>query len=126
MTATKATKVLLLAGVFLAGFACCFWLKAAPHYEELETFFQGELAGRQVRGVSYFDYHGLGFFQYNRWKVVMEAADGSAVTLYQNQPVFQEPKPYQPEIEIKGSEIWIDDGKNKLRINVEPVNEPAK
>ena len=122
MRVAKAQVIFLLAGVLLGGLVgtAQYWFTLKHHYQELETFFRGETAGRQVVGISFFDYYGLGFFQYNQWKVVLRDPDGGDVIIYQNRPVFQEPKPYRPEIEIRGSEISIDDGINNLKVAVQP------
>lgn len=119
---TKTTIICLLIGLVLGGLMAAAYdkLTMQHHYKELETFFRGEVAGKQVLGISYFDYHGLGFMEGNEWKVVLRDPYGADVIIYQNHPVFQESLPYQPEIKIQGLEISIDDGINKLKVSMVP------
>ncbi len=124
----KTTVICLLVGMVLGGLMVAAYdeLTMRHHCREWETFFRGEVAGRQVLGISYFDYHGWGFMEYNKWKVVLRDPDGQDVVIYQNRPVFQEPLPHGPHIEIQGSEISIDDGINKLKVSVLPEGEVLK
>lgn len=89
------------------------------HYRELETFYRGNVAGHEVVGISYMDYHGVGFMESNQWKVQVKRTDGQVVTLYQSKPVFQEALPHQPKIEVQDKVLHLDDGKVKLAITVE-------
>ena len=117
-----------LVGVLIGGLAVGVndRLKYIHHYQELETFFRGTVAGREVLGISYFEYDGIGFMQWNQWKVVLRDQSDSRVTIYQNHPIVQEPIPHQPNIKIEGSDVSIDDGENKLKVHVEPLPpEPA-
>ena len=106
-------------GGILGGVSCFLqYLRNAHHYREIETFFRGSVAGQEVLGISYFDYHGIGFMESNQWKILLQDANGQRVVIYQNRPVFQEGIPHQPHIEIKNTAILIDDGNNKLKLEV--------
>ena len=125
---TKTTVICLLIGMVLGGLmvAAYYELTVRHRYRELETFFSGEVAGRRVLGISFFDHDGLGFMEYNKWKVVLRDSNDQDVIIYQNRPVFQESLPYLPEIKIQGLEISIDDGINRLKVSVRPDGEVLK
>lgn len=119
----RAKAVIVLASAIFGGLLVgAFWffhsLKTEYHYHEVETFFRGTVRGKEVLGISYFDYHGIGIMEGNQWKILLRDASGQDVTVYQNRPVFQERIPYQPKIEIKGTDIFIDDGENKFSVGV--------
>lgn len=118
---TKALCVLLgavLGGSLVGGYDYLLRLGVEHHYQELETFFRGRVGERDVLGISYFDYHGIGFLQGNDWKVVLQDENGRRIMIHQNQSSFQESIPHQPKIEIQGDDILIDDGEVKLRVTV--------
>lgn len=94
-------------------------LKSEHHYGELEVFFKGKLGNREVRGVSYFDYHGIGFMESNQWKVeILRPGNPDPTTIYHGRPVFQEALPRQPTVSIASNAIRIDDGEQVLTIQV--------
>lgn len=124
MQPSKKTKALCIAlgavlgGLIGAAFCVLQSLKSEHHYREIETFFRGNVAGKQVLGISYFDYHGVGFMESNQWKILLQDSNGQSIVIYQNRPIFQEGIPHQPHIEIKDTAILIDDGENKLKLEV--------
>lgn len=94
-------------------------LKTAHHYFEHEIFFKGQLGHNEVRGVSYFDYHGIGFMESNQWKVeIRRPNDPDATTVYTSKPIFQESLPHRPEISIVGDLVRINDGEQTLIIQI--------
>ena len=120
-TKTKALCIvggMLVGGLLVGGFCFLQSLKIEHHYRELETFFRGSVAGKEVLGISYFDYHGIGFMESNQWRIQLQDSNGQSIVVYQNRPTFQEAIPYQPEIKIEGEKILIDDGENNLTIAV--------
>ena len=124
MQPSKKTKALCIAlgavlgGLIGAAFCILQSLKRAHHYREIETFFRGNVAGKEVLGISCLDYHGVGFMESNQWKVLLQGSNGQSIVIYQNRPTFQESIPHQPHIEIKDKAILIDDGENKLKLEV--------
>ncbi|RBP45802.1 hypothetical protein DES53_102184 [Roseimicrobium gellanilyticum] len=123
-TTTRTRLLFTLLGTVIGGLAVgtvfvFYALATKHHYQELETFYRGNVAGHEVVGISYFDYHGVGFMESNKWKVQMRRADDQLVTLYQSRPLFQEALPHQPKIEVLDNVIHIDDGIVKLAITVE-------
>lgn len=126
MTPSTKMKVLftlvgMLTGAVLAGgYGALRLFNAKHHYREINTFFRGKVAGKEVLGISYFDYHGIGFMERNQWKILLKDRDARSIMIYQNRPIFQESIPHQPEIEIKDGKILINDGENHLTIEVRP------
>jgi hypothetical protein len=124
MQPSKKTKALYIAlgsvlgGLIGAAFCIAQSLKSAHHYREIETFFRGNVAGKEVLGISYLDYHGVGFMESNQWKILLQDSNGQSIVIYQNRPMFQEGIPHQPHIEIKDTAILIDDGENELKVEV--------
>jgi hypothetical protein len=124
MQPSKKTKALCIAlgavlgGLIGAAFCILQSLKSEHHYREIETFFRGNVAGKEVLGISYFDYHGVGFMESNQWKILLQDSNGQSIVIYQNRPIFQEGIPHQPHIEIKDTAILIDDGENRLKLEV--------
>jgi hypothetical protein len=124
MQPSNRTKALCVAlgtvfgGLIGAAFCILLSLKSEHHYREIETFFRGNVAGKTVLGVSYFDYHGVGFMESNQWKILLQDSNGQSIVIYQNRPMFQEGIPHQPDVEIKDTAILIDDGENKLKLEV--------
>ena len=120
---TRAKVLCAAAGVVIGGSlggGFCFLqsLQNEHHYRDSETFFQGSVAGKEVLGISYLDYHGSGIMESNRWKILLQDSSGRSITIYQNQPAFQEAIPHQPHIAITDTAILIDDGENKLKVEV--------
>ena len=113
----------LIGGILVGACWVVYLVNTQHHYREVDTFFNGSIAGKKVAGVSYFDYHGMGFLELNKWRVELVGAQGDRVVIYQKQAVFQESVPHQPKIEIKGDQILIDDGESKLAVI--PVNDPS-
>ena len=109
--------VLFLSGIIMGGVLVGV-LKAKHHYREIEIFFRGRVAGKDVVGISYFDFHGLRFFESNQWKIELRDPYRESLIIYQSRPVFQESIPHQPKIEIKDRQILIGDGENNLTIEV--------
>jgi hypothetical protein len=65
-------------GLLVGAFGYLQRLKTEHHYREIETFFRGTVAGKEVLGISYFEYDGIGFMEWNQWKVLMAPrADGT-------------------------------------------------
>ena len=126
MPSSTRTKLLfILAGVILGGllvgaYGYVRMLATRHHYSELETFFRGNVWGKEVLGIAYLDYHGLGFMERTQWKIELRDHQGQSIVIYQNRSVFQESTPHTPKIEIKDEQIWIDDGENKLMISSDP------
>lgn len=107
----------LLGGLVIWGYT---WGKWSPHYHEDDIFFRGMVGDREVLGIYYHEFQGLGFMDSGRWKVVLRGVDQQDVLLYQNRPVFQEPIPHQPEVKIlDGNRVSIDDGEVKLSVTAD-------
>ena len=120
---TKTKALCIVAGTLFGGLLVgVFWflhaLKTEHHYRELETFFRSSVAGKEVLGISYFEYHGIGIMESNQWKIQLQNSNGQSIMVYQNRPIFQEAIPHQPKIEIKNEKIMIDDGENNLTITI--------
>ena len=110
----------ILLGGLLVGAPCCRqFILSRHHYEEVDTFFRGSVKGKQVLGITYREYDGIGFMEGERWKVLLDNDGGDPMTIYQRRSCFQESVPHQPQVEIAGDFIQIDDGESKLRIQVQ-------
>lgn len=97
-----------------------YWLKTGHHYSEYGTFFRGALGeGRQVVGIAFVEYDGIGFMELTKWKIQVLDRYGQRMTLYQKSSVFQEKTPHTPKVEISGNQIRIDDGEEQLVVSVQ-------
>ncbi|MCF7789155.1 MAG: hypothetical protein K9N47_23725 [Prosthecobacter sp.] len=106
-----------IAGALVAVIPLGFYsLTKGHHYSEHGTFFRGALDGQQVVGVAFVEYDGWGFMELTQWKVELVNRLGQRVTLYRKSSVFQEKIPHQPQVEISGGQIHIDDGEDKMTI----------
>lgn len=93
----------------------CYWLKTGHHYSEHGTFFRGALGeDRQVVGIAFVEYDGIGIMELTKWKVQVLDRYGHRMTLYQKSSVFQEKTPHTPKVKIKGNQIHIDDGEEEF------------
>lgn len=78
----------LLGGLLVGGLGFVQQLKTEHHYRELNTFFRGTVAGNEVLGISYLDYHGPGIMEGNQWKVQLRGPNARNILVYQNRPAF--------------------------------------
>lgn len=100
-------------------------LSTQHHYFEHETFFKGQLGNREVRGITYFEYQGIGFLESGRWKVeLLRPGNPDPTTIYTSASAFQEALPRQPTISITDSEIRIEDGEQILKVRVMDAPRP--
>jgi hypothetical protein len=112
--------VCFLAGMLVMAVPCgAYLLNKGHHYSELGSFFKGSVGDRQVVGVAFVEYDGLGMMELTQWKVELMNRSGQRVTLYRKSSVFQEKTPHQPTVKISGREIQIDDGEDKIAITVQ-------
>jgi hypothetical protein len=124
LTSTKAKLLFTLAGMIMGGLlvGAHFRLRllgAQHHYREIATFFRGKVLDKEVVGIAYLDYHGLGIMERTQWKIELRDGHGQSLIIYQNRSLFTESVPHTPEIEINDAQIRIDDGENALTITVD-------
>jgi hypothetical protein len=122
VSAFRTQLALMILGMVLGGMlvGVLAWGNWFPHYWEDETFFRGKIGDKEVVGISYHEFHGLGFMDTGRWKVVLGNPGDAILTLYDRERLFQESIPHQPKVEIRdGNRVLIDDGEDKLSVTVE-------
>lgn len=107
-------------GGLAIGLPCLIYIFSSQHqYRELDTFFKGQMGEYEVQGISYLDYHGIGFLEGNQWKVQLIKKNSAPVIIYQNRSSFQESIPHQPNATLEGNQLHLDDGEVALTVTIE-------
>lgn len=117
----RITYVMLgiLLGGLVVGLPCLLFMFVTQyHYHEENVFFNVKTADGVVQGVAFMDYHGLGFLEKVQWKVQLIRPDRAPVLMYQNRSGSHEGLPHQPMVTIEGDQLKIDDGLNRLTIDI--------